>query len=1246
MKYQGIDEEHWLYVINISSYDLILGTPFIWQHQICIGLNPARVVIGSDKSLPITQGLETRPLVHSIDAENDEIARVRKELEELAAPLCKSMEETGLPPLRAINHKIPLIDEDKVYPWRPSRCPEVFREQWAEKRAAYINTGRWEVTTATNTMPMLLIPKPKKDKPELRTVFDLRARNANTVKMTSPLPDIEGILRRAAKKPFRSMLDLKAAYEQIRVKPEHVPRTAVTTPDGNIVSNVVQQGDCNAPATYQALMNHLFSNYIGVFMDVYLDDILIYSDTLEEHVEHVKIVLSILHREKLYLSPDKLQFLIDQLEILGHIVDSEGIRMDPHKVDTVLAWKTPTNRDLLRGFIGSVGYLADDIPSVRVPMGVLTAITGDAVPFRWTYTEQRAFEDVKRLVHDAREFRRVPLSYAKDSPPIWMVTDGCATGVAGVVSQGADWKDTKVAAFYSAKLNPTQQNYPVHEIEMLAGVETMCRHRDILQGAPFTWITDHKGLEHFFTQKELSGRQARWLEKIGTFDFKIQYVPGVENVLADSLSRMYSNDAPGTVRARSEYTYHDVVTNDAPVRVHTGPMPVFTALEALALSPQASRISDASPVARRTRGALRAAEAAANPAPASPTPVVAIPAIVDPPAGSQSEPTRPNAADVVDPPAKRRARKVVEPAESGRPETGAEFAKRMAGHFTLLGPREAREGEHAELANVSTQGNPEIIETHLDDDYIPLPDASLVEVVESSTGSQGINFLDALKGLYKDDPMFHSILQKPDEYTNFRVKDGLLYLLDDGRTLLCIPKGNIGPRSAREIVISEAHSILAHLGAAKTIAYLRDHVYWKDLTNHVKTFCETCHTCRMNKPDNQRPYGLLNPLPISSYPWEAIGVDFVGPLPESSNRDGTFDSITVTIDLLTSMVHLVPSRTNYTAKEVAELMFESVYKLHGLPRRIVSDRDVLFTSTFWQRLNELIGPELKMSSAYHPETDGATERANRTLVQMLRELVNNRQTDWAFKLPAIEFALNSARSDSTGFSPFFLNHGRMPRAMVWNSAPQSEFPAVRNFALTRKLAIISAHDSIIAARVKQVRDANKKRRMAPFAKDDLVYLSTKNISFPKGLARKLIPRYIGPFKVLEDFGNQSFRLQLSDSLKQRGVHDVFHASLLRVHLPNDDRLFPGRSDEQVIASSEDNSEWAIERILGHAKSGRDALFWVQWRAGDKTFVPWKDISELPAVQVYLDLQNVPNIDALPVGLEQLSRASDPQVALS
>jgi hypothetical protein len=114
-------------------------------------------------------------------------------------------------------------------------------------------------------------------------------------------------------------------------------------------------------------------------MDVYLDDIFIYSDTMTDHIKHVKIVLDILRREKLYLSREKLRFIVPSLQILGRIIDDDGIHMDSNKVDSVINWKIPTNRDLLRGFIGSVGFLADDIPNVRIPLGVLSAITGDGV---------------------------------------------------------------------------------------------------------------------------------------------------------------------------------------------------------------------------------------------------------------------------------------------------------------------------------------------------------------------------------------------------------------------------------------------------------------------------------------------------------------------------------------------------------------------------------------------------------------------------------------------------------------------------------------------------------------------------------------------------------------------------------------------------------------------------------------------------------------------------------------------------
>ena len=267
------------------------------------------------------------------------------------------------------------------------------------------------------------------------------------------------------------------------------------------------------------------------------------------------------------------------------------------------------------------------------------------------------------------------------------------------------------------------------------------------------------------------------------------------------------------------------------------------------------------------------------------------------------------------------------------------------------------------------------------------------------------------------------ILRNPSEFTNFKEDDGLIYFVSESVEAVAIPDVEVGGAKVREILIKQGHSILAHLSTEKTTTYLRDQVWWKTMVKDVDEYCRACRTCATSKPLAGKPHGKLKTMPVPSRPWQYIGIDFVGPLPGSYNRTGEFDMICVIIDLLTSMVHLVPSRQAYRASDIAELLFDSVYKLHGLPERIISDRDSLFTSKFWRRLHRLLNTELRMSSAFHPQTDGATERANRTMTQMIRQCVQPDQKDWVIKLPAVEFAMNSARSSTTRFSPFQLNYG-------------------------------------------------------------------------------------------------------------------------------------------------------------------------------------------------------------------------------
>lgn len=244
------------------------------------------------------------------------------------------------------------------------------------------------------------------------------------------------------------------------------------------------------------------------------------------------------------------------------------------------------------------------------------------------------------------------------------------------------------------------------------------------------------------------------------------------------------------------------------------------------------------------------------------------------------------------------------------------------------------------------------------------------------------------------------------------------------------------------------------------------------------------------------------------------------------------------------------------------------------------------------------------------------------------------------KIPMIEFALNSARSDTTGFTPFFLNYGRTPYPMVWSDI--DPFPGVKTFAEKMKTAILGAHDAIIEARVRQTTAANRSRSAAPFKAGEFVYVSTKNITIPKQRARKLAPKYIGPLKIVKEIApGSSYEVELPIDLKAKGVHPVFHASLLREHVPNDDRRFPGRQLEQFVGLNDNPEEWAIESIVDHSGSGANAMFKVRWKAGDESWCEYRAVSHLEPMKAYCEAYGVETALNLPERNAQHEELSAP-----
>lgn len=273
-----------------------------------------------------------------------------------------------------------------------------------------------------------------------------------------------------------------------------------------------------------------------------------------------------------------------------------------------------------------------------------------------------------------------------------------------------------------------------------------------------------------------------------------------------------------------------------------------------------------------------------------------------------------------------------------------------------------------------------------------------------------------------------------------------------------------------------------------------------------------------------------------------------------------------------------------------------------------------------------------MSTAFHPQTNGVTERANRSIGQMMRSMVKPDQKDWVEKLPMIEFAINASISAATGFAPFELIGGYMPSTLREFTSQNKAPHGVKAFAEQALLNLAEAHDSIIEARVFSTVQANKHRREDPIIKvGSLVYLSTKNLSLPKGRATKLLPKFVGPYRVQKALPQCSdYELELPEVLAARRVHNRFHVSLLRPYAESSDTLFPNRSTPGPYdfgAPAED--EWLVDSILAHRWTGNTVDFHVKWNLGDTTWETFNSVKLLSSLDDYFTLHGVKKWQQLP-----------------
>lgn len=496
-----------------------------------------------------TENYETPPVDEQQEAMFEEL---RQGWLHKAADILTGVPEQ-LPPFREINHKIPLMDENKKYNYHLPRCPDAFKTQLLEKIQKYKTAGWWEETNVSQAAPMLCVAK--KDGFKLRTPIDCRKRNDNTEKDVTPFPDQEQIRMDVARGKIRSKIDMSNAYEQIRVEPSDVWKTAFATVYGTFVSHTMQIGDCNAPATFQRLMTAIFRDYIGKFVHVYLDDIFVYSDSIEQHEIHLGLVFDKLRQAQLWLEASKCQLYATKMDCLGHVIDDQGIHADPDKMTRIREWRTPRNKHDLMRFLGLVQYLAHFMPDVSSWTGPLSAIQSHGNAFIWKPIHQVCMDNIKALACKTPILKPID---PRNKDPIWVICDASASGVGAVYGQGPDWKTCRPAGFMSKKFTSAQHNYRVFEMETIAILEALLKWEDKLIGNRINVVTDHRALEFFKTQRRLSSRQMRWMEYLSRFDFSIQYVKGVSNKVADSFSRYHQSDTDADKWQAYDYVNADL----------------------------------------------------------------------------------------------------------------------------------------------------------------------------------------------------------------------------------------------------------------------------------------------------------------------------------------------------------------------------------------------------------------------------------------------------------------------------------------------------------------------------------------------------------------------------------------------------------------------------------------------------------------------------------------------------------------
>ena len=1007
------------------------------------------------------------------------------------------------------------IHEGKEPPYGPlyplSRAElEVLRQYLQEN----LEKGFIRLSKSPAASPILFVPK--KDG-TLRLCVDYRGLNSVTVKNRYPLPLIGEILDRVSGATVFSKIDLKDAYYRIRIKPGDEWKTAFRTRYGHFEYLVMPFGLTNAPAAFQAYINHALRGLVDDFCIVYLDDILVFSRSEEEHTKHLHQVCERLRDAELYAKLSKCQFYHKEMEFLGFIVGSEGVQMDPARIKTIAEWKDNAPKsfrdvqvvlgfcNFYRRFIHGYSRLAQ--PLTTLMKGSKNGKkTGDFMK-EWGKAQQEAFIDLLSA------FEKAPLLRHFDpEKPIRLETDASKWALGGILSQLFDGRWHPIA-FHSRQFKGPELNYGTPDQEMLAIVESFKHWRHYLEGSkyPVEVLTDHHNLQGFMRQPRLNGRQARWCYYLTPYDFVIKWRSGLTNP-ADAPSRRPDYMVPAGDEVFEDPSSGLLATLGAKIaRVQQMTIPHRRRV----LRYQDEECESPQDVDRRWQ---------------------------------PGEASREMGLRLL-----HNRNRVL------RTQDVAQQRPQRTGHDWLLNEAPRGNGVEADhlLRLVKVQ-------------YLTRRRARAAVQAETPTQEPSTGLRELVAAAQKEDAFCRRLVEDlkrdPSTRQSYRCTSNGLLLYKGER--LVVPN----QRSLVHELLRLHHDaeIAGHWGIQKTLELLQRKFKWEGMRQDVEEYVQTCPVCQGIAAPRHKPYGKLEPLPQPSRPWKEISIDLITQLPISLRRTEKFNAILTIVDRYTKMAVFLPVRHDIDAADLAELLHTEVELRFGPPSGIVSDRDSRITSKFWAEICYYSLVKRRMSTAFHAQTDGQTEILNRIVENYLRAFTNLEQMNWAKLLPTAAFAYNNSMNHTLRMSPFRAMYGYDPEFYVdvADDVPEGEIPAAKD--RIKKLHELRAtlRDQVLKAQERQIKYYNERHTPVEFKRGSLVKLSTRNLKLKD---KKLQPRFIGPFRVTEVIGTQAYRLALPE--KYARLHDVFPVQVLEKYYPRDG------DSELPLPELEDNpDEYEVEEI--------------------------------------------------------------------